>query len=146
MSARMGMTRAGAVCACWVALAVTGALAFGCSRGQPASREERLAHGRQILQRMSDALASTDAISVATHETMRRVTATGEAQNEHLTRETVMRRPNRLYFKTSGDRSSEAWYDGAGLTIALHGERVFGQASMPETVDRLLDTLRDRYG
>ena len=63
-----------------------------------------------------------------------------------ITRETIVRRPDRLHFKTAGDVQNEGWYDGIGLTLAAHKQKVFAQARMPETLDRVLDTLHERYG
>ena len=63
-----------------------------------------------------------------------------------LTRETTVRRPDRLYSKVSGDRHNEVWYNGVGITLVMHGEKVFGQARAPETLDKTLDALNERYG
>ena len=47
---------------------------------------------------------------------------------------------------TTGDRQNETWYDGVGLTLVLHKDKVFGQARMPETLDKTLDAMHERYG
>ena len=57
----------------------------------------------------------------------------------------TMRRPDRFYAKTTGPRALEAWYNGKTLTIASHADKVFAQAPMPETTDRTLDALAERY-
>ena len=57
----------------------------------------------------------------------------------------TMRRPDRFYTKTTGGRGLEAWYNGKTLTIAMHADKVFAQAPMPETIDRTLDALAERY-
>src|SRR5262249_34711538 len=41
---------------------------------------------------------------------------------------------------------SEGWYDGVGLTLVMHKDKVFAQARMPETLDRTLDAIQERYG
>ena len=64
----------------------------------------------------------------------------------NLTRDTTIRRPDRLYIQTAGDVENEAWYDGVGLTLVLHKNKVFGQARMPETLDKTLDAMHERYG
>ena len=45
----------------------------------------------------------------------------------------------------TGSRSLETWYNGKTLTIASHPEKVFAQAPMPDTIDRTLDVLAERY-
>jgi hypothetical protein len=117
----------------------------GCSR-EPATETERAARGREILDRVSSTLGKADALVVDTRE--RRVEkGSGDTPRERtLTRTTVLQRPARLYFTASGDRRVEGWYDGVGLTLALHHEKVFAQARMPETLDRTLDAIAERYG
>jgi hypothetical protein len=123
------------------------ALSAGCSERQ-LTQEERLARGRQIVQQFSDKLSAARAFSVTTDE--KRVETPPNASSSRtitLTRETIVRRqPDRLYFRTSGDRNNEAWYDGVGLTFVVHPEKVYAQARLPETLDRALDALVERYG
>ncbi len=45
----------------------------------------------------------------------------------------------------TGGLALEAWYNGKVLTIAAHNDKVFAQAPMPETIDRTLDALAERY-
>ena len=45
----------------------------------------------------------------------------------------------------TGGRGLETWYNGKTLTIASHPHKVFAQAPMPETIDRTLDVLAERY-
>jgi hypothetical protein len=33
------------------------------------------------------------------------------------------------------------WYDGVGLTVVMHDNKVFAQARMPETLDKTLDAM-----
>jgi hypothetical protein len=121
-------------------------LTTACGPGEPRTDAERLARGREIVERMSAKLSSAPTFSVSTREARDQIKATGEVQRVTLTRETVMKRPNRLYFKTAGDVQNEGWYDGVGLTIAMHKEKVFAQARMPETLDKTLDSMHERYG
>jgi hypothetical protein len=103
------------------------------------------ARGRQIVERMSTTLASAQSLSVTTHEVRDRVKADGSIQHVNAVRQTVVRRPDRLYFRSTGDVNNEGWYDGVGLTLALHNEKVFAQARMPESLDRALDAIHERY-
>jgi len=95
---------------------------------------------------MSARLGGSQSFSVTTSEVRDQVKRSGQAQKVNLTRATVVRRPDRLYTKTDGDLQNESWYDGIGLTIVLHKDKVFGQARMPETLDKTLDAMGERYG
>ena len=121
-------------------------LSIQCGRGEPRTEAERAARGRELVEAMSRKLSSAAALSVRTSERSERIRPGGAIQPVALTRETSMRRPDRFHFKTAGDMQVESWYDGIGLTIAMHKEKVFAQARMPETLDRVLDTLHERYG
>jgi hypothetical protein len=121
---------------------VTGA----CSPRVPRTDAERLTRGREIIDEMGTRLGSAQALSVTTREARDIVKPNGQPQTLTLTRKLTLRRPDRLYVETSGDQRNELWYDGVGLTMALHNEKVFGQARMPETLDRTLDAMNERYG
>jgi hypothetical protein len=121
-----------------VALTLLAGTAWSCS-SDPASR------GREIVERMSTTLGSAKALSVATREVRDRVKADGSIQQVTMSRETVVRRPDRLYTRATGDVNTEVWYDGIGLTVVLHKEKVFAQARLPETLDRALDAIHERY-
>jgi hypothetical protein len=124
------------------ALVAAGTLA--CSR-EP-SPEERLARGRELVQRMSDQLARTTAFRVVSRETRERVKRDGNKKPLSIERTTIVRRPDRLHSRASGDVNTELVYDGVGITFISHKDKVFGQSRMPETLDRMLDALADRYG
>lgn len=129
-----------------VLLLSAAALAPGCGSSEPSTDVERLARGREIIEKMSSKLGGAQALSVTTKEVREQRSVGGKPQTVTLTRETVIRRPDRAYFKTSGDVQNEGWYDGVGLTLALHDQKVFGQARMPETLDKTLDAMHERYG
>jgi hypothetical protein len=127
-----------------IAIAAVGSTA--CGSGEPRTDAERLSRGREIVERMSAKLGSTPAFSVTTSEIRDEIRSGGATERVALTRETTIRRPDRLYSKISGDRHNEIWYDGVGLTLALHNEKVFGQGRAPETLDKTLDAIHERYG
>jgi hypothetical protein len=126
-----------------LALLLAGA---ACGTREPATEAERLAYGRAIIARMSEQLGAAKAFSVTTEETRVEIDAKGQPQTVRLSRETVVRRPDRLYSRIISDRPREIWYDGVGLTVVMHGEKVFAQARMPETLDKTLDAMHERYG
>jgi len=117
-----------------------------CRSGEPATDAERSARGREILERVSTTLGAARTLAVDTQEERVQKGSGGDPRDVRLTRRTIVRRPDRLYFKATGGRDVEGWYDGVGLTLALHHDKVFAQARMPETLDRSLDAIAERYG
>lgn len=121
-------------------------LTVGCGPGEPRTDAEKLARGKEIIERMSTKLASAPALTVTTRESRERIKSDGQVETVSMTRDVVIKRPNRAYYKATGDADSEAFYDGVGLTIVLHKDKVFGQARMPETLDKTFDAMHERYG
>jgi hypothetical protein len=116
-----------------------------CGPREPTTDAERLARGRELVQQMSARLAAAADLSVATTE-MRDVVrgARGKEQVSQTGVYTV-RRPNRFYAKMTGGLGLESWYNGKIATIVAHPNKVFAQAPMPDTIDRTLDALAERY-
>ena len=125
-------------------LAAIGLVACGSSR-EPTTDAERLARGRELVQQMSTRLAAATAMNVTTTEMRDVVRASGRKESVSQTGVYTMRRPDRFYAKMTGGRGLESWYNGKTLTIASHPDKVFAQAPMPETIDRTLDALAERY-
>jgi hypothetical protein len=117
----------------------------GCA-GQPATREEKLAYGKELLEEMSDTLAAARTISLSTTERVERADRDGSRHMERITREVHLRRPDRLWFRVTGDRNLEGFYDGERFTLVAHQEKVFGRIPAPPTVDATVRELRERYG
>jgi hypothetical protein len=130
--------------AAWVASCALIGLA-ACSSREPATDAERLARGRELVQQMSGRLAAAPAISVATTEVRDVVRRSGAKKEVSLTAIYTMRRPDRFHSRMTGGGGLESWYNGKTLTIAAHPHKVFAQARMPETIDRTLDALAERY-
>ena len=136
----------------WTAIRPRAALAacamlgvVACGSPEPSTDAERLARGRELVQRMSVRLAAANAISVTTTEVRDTVRRSGAKEQSSLTAVYTLRRPDRFYVKMTGGRGLESWYNGKTLTIASHPHKVFAQAPMPETIDRTLDVLAERY-
>jgi hypothetical protein len=125
---------------------IGGLLSGSCGSGEPRTDAERLARGRELVGRMSAALAKAPGFSVTTHEVRTELRTNGEERKLNLTREVTVRRPDRLYSKLTGDRANEVWYDGIGITVVMPADKAFGQARAPETLDKTLDALHERYG
>ncbi len=73
------------------------------------------------------------------------VRVSGSKESVSQTGVYTVRRPDRFYAKMTGGLGLETWYNGKTLTIAAHPHKVFAQAPMPETIDRTLDALAERY-
>jgi hypothetical protein len=129
-------------------LAIAAVIGFGiaCGSGEPRTDAERLARGREIIERMSAKLGEARALSVTTTEARDEVAPSGEVRPVSLSRDTIMRRPDRLYSTISGGHRREIWYDGVGVTVAMHDEKIFGQIRAPETLDKTLDAMHERFG
>jgi hypothetical protein len=127
----------------WTAALV---LSAGCAMHEPPPPEDALHRGKDVVRRMSAALAAAPALTVATRETREQRVAGGTIATIALVRQTTVHRPDRLYFTSTGDVSHEGWYDGTTLTVAAHGDKVFARAAMPETLDRALDAIAERCG
>jgi hypothetical protein len=127
------------------ALVVSAIGLVGCGGREPATDADKLARGRELVQQMSAKLAAAPAISVTTSEVRDRVRLSGAKEAMSLTAAYTIRRPNGFYAKVTGGRGLESWYNGKTLTIASHPHKVFAQAPMPDTIDRALDVLAERY-
>jgi hypothetical protein len=116
-----------------------------CGSKEPTTDADRLARGRELVQRMSDRLAAASAITVTTSEVRDLVRLSGAKETVPVTSVYTIRRPDRFHAKMTGGRGLESWYNGKTVTIAGHPDKVFAQAPMPETLDRTLDALAERY-
>ncbi|HEY1304037.1 MAG TPA: DUF2092 domain-containing protein [Vicinamibacterales bacterium] len=112
--------------------------------GACGTRDKR-ARGEDLLKQTSARIASAQALSVTTDETNDRVARDGKTRQVHLQRLVTVRRPDRMWFKTSGDRNTEGFYDGSRLTLLFHGEKVFGIIPTPATLDDTIQTVSERY-
>ena len=126
-----------------LALAASGLVA--CGPREPSTPAERLVRGRELVQQMSARLASAKEVSVTTTEMREVVRLSGKKEPMSGTGEYILRRPDHFRAKPTSGRGVEAWYNGKVLTIAVHQEKVFAQAPMPDTINRTLDALAERY-
>jgi hypothetical protein len=120
-------------------------MSAACGPGEPSTDAERLARGRDLVQKMSDRLGTATRLSVTTAETRDVVRLSGARESVTGTGEYIVQRPDRIHVRTTGARDLESWYNGKVLTIASHKDKVFGQAPMPENINRTLDVLAERY-
>jgi hypothetical protein len=128
------------------ALAALAAISVvSCGQKEPATDAERLARGRELVQQMSVRLAAATEMTVSTTEVRDVVRRSGTKDRVSLTGVYTVRRPDRFHTTLAGGKGLESWYDGKKLTVAVPQEKVFAQAPMPETIDRTLDALAERY-
>lgn len=120
-------------------------LLAACGPREPSTDAERLARGRELVQQMSDRLGAATRLSVTTAETRDVVRLSGAKETVTGAGEYTVQRPDHFHAKTAAGRNLESWYNGKVLTIAAHNEKVFGQAPMPENINRTLDALAERY-
>jgi hypothetical protein len=120
-------------------------LVTACGSAEPSTDAGRLARGRELVRQMSARLAAVNAVTVTTTEKRDHVHASGRKESIAQTGVYTMRRPDRFYTKMNGGQGLESWYNGKTITIASHPDRVFAQAPMPDTIDRTLDALAERY-
>jgi hypothetical protein len=116
-----------------------------CGPREPGTEAERLARGRELVEQMSARLAAATAVTATTTEVRDIVRVSGAKESVSQTGVYTVRRPDRFYVKMTGGRGLETWYNGKTLTIAAHPDKVFAQAPMPETIDRTLDAIAERY-
>lgn len=131
-----------------LALLLAGAAGWSaaCGPGEPRTDAERLARGREIIEAMSTRIGGAQTFTVTVSEKRQQLKSNGQTEPVSLVREMTIRRPDRMYVRTTGDLDNEVWYDGVGVTLVLHKEKAFAQARMPETLDKTLDAMHERYG
>jgi len=126
--------------------AFAASLGLACKPSEPRTEAEKLARGREIIEKMSAKLGSAQAFTVTSTEVRDEVKKSAPVKRVTLQRELTVRRPDRLYTKVTGDHQNEVWYDGVGITLVLHNDKVFAQGRAPETLDKTLDAIYERYG
>jgi hypothetical protein len=129
----------------WVLAGLATISLSACTSREPATDAERLARGRELVHQMSERLAAAQQATVTTTEVRDVVRRSGAKESVATTGAYTMRRPDRFYAKQAGRRGLESWYDGKTVTIAAPEHKIFAQAPMPETIDRTLDALAERY-
>jgi len=133
--------RAAALC-----LALGALLAAACSPKPAALTDaERLAKGKEILQKALSRVAAAQTVTFDVVQEISREGDGGTRKIQKVTNVAHLRRPDRLHLQAKGDLERDFWYDGTKATIALHKDKVFGEAPMPASVDEALDAIMSRY-
>jgi hypothetical protein len=100
--------------------------------------------GDALLKAMSQKLAAAQSFSFSTTEFHDRLKPNNKRVQLNVTRDVVVRRPNRFWAKYKGDRDFEFWYDGKMLTIISDTKKIYVQRELPPTLDEALDMLAQR--
>ncbi len=114
------------------------------STSAPAAVEPQ---AKELLQKMSNYLASLPELSVRTDGVTQVVRESGQRLDFDYSSVVRLRRPNHLRSDRRGDLASVAfYYDGKVFTLFGKDHQYFAQAAAPPTLDQALDAARDRYG
>ena len=131
---------------CLIAIALVAAAACG-GRPDPKTPEEAAARGDELLRKMGDTLKNAQALSVTITEAHEKVRRNGQKEPYTLTREIIVRRPDRLWAHTTGSdqRNIKATYDGKTVTIVGDTQKVWATFPGGSTLDETLDIASDRF-
>ncbi len=101
----------------------------------------------QLIKLTSDYLTSADAFRVKADVTYEEVLTSGKKIQLSRTVEVMLRRPDRIRVEVLGDRGSRrVYYDGKTLSMHHLDQTVYGIVDAPDTIDEMIDTLREQYG
>jgi hypothetical protein len=109
------------------------------------SESGRRSRGEDLLKAASTKIAGAEALGVSVDETTEHVARDGEKEITYIERQVIVRRPDRLWFRSTGDRDIEGVYDGKQMTLLFHGQKVFGIIPTPATLDETLHIVSERY-
>lgn len=111
------------------------------------SRAEIDPQADQALRSMSDLLSKAQALSFQAEGTMDEVLETGQLSQFSRKSKIILARPGRLHAETEGDDvSRSAWYDGKTVTVLDKRENVYGSVQVPNTIEKMLDLVIEKYG
>ncbi len=131
---------------------LTAIAAAGCGGGSGntatsnAKPGETKAKADEILAKMTEKIKATPAFSVTTVENSDRLKRGGEMAKLNVTRSLTVKSPDRLHFKTTGDRDLEVFYDGKSMILMSHKDKVWGQLNAPPTLTETMAKIEDHYG
>ncbi len=126
--------------------AITGA---GCGGGATTSSSNNVAtkaNAEAILTAMTEKLTSAPAVSFSTTETADRLKRGGEIVKVNVNRSVTFKKPDRMYFKVTGDRDLEVFYDGKTVTLVTHKDKVWGELPAPPTLAETIEKISENYG
>jgi hypothetical protein len=104
--------------------------------------------GKRRLKEMSDLLAASTTMRVETSEVHEWMGDAGTGRLEGV-RKAAIWKPNALWESVRGSGSREIdyelYYDGVNLSMENHSHKVWAQAEVPPTLDKMLDEMAWRF-
>lgn len=101
----------------------------------------------QLIKVTSDYLASADAFQVKAVVTYDVILNSGKKLQMERLVEVMVRRPNRVRVEMKDDGGSHRiYYDGKTLSKHHLDRNVYATVDAPETIDKMIDSLRAKYG
>ena len=100
-----------------------------------------------LLKRMSGVLAKAETLRFKAYTLFDDFEDSGVKYKRGILQEFAVRRPNRMYFRSTADRgwTREGWYDGKTFTVAMPDQKAFARIEAPPTLDGLLNLLQEKY-
>ncbi len=113
----------------------------------PASRPAIDPQASALLQKMSDTLAAATKLSFSVNAISEQLLDSGQKIDVARNSAVNLQRPDRLDVSITGDNDDlHVVYDGKLVSINNLRKHVYGQISVPATIDGAIDTLADKYG
>ncbi len=101
----------------------------------------------QLVKLTSDYLTSADRVRVQAEVTYDVVLTSGKKLQLARSVEVMLRRPDRVRVEVLDDRGTRrVYYDGTTLSMHHLEQNVYGIVDAPDTIDAMIDTLREQYG
>ena len=101
----------------------------------------------ELLREMSRFLRSRNTFALKAEIIRDEVLPTGERVQFGRRTSAVIRRPDRLWAKTDGDRrQGEMFYDGKQVTLFDSAEKHYAVVDAPSSIDETFDYLVEEYG
>jgi hypothetical protein len=101
----------------------------------------------ELLRAASQYLAQAKAFTVSAEIWQDTVLRDGRKVQGARTVDLQMRRPDKLHAEVrSAIRNRDLWYDGKNLTILDRDKNFYGTLDAPETLDKTIDFVEERFG
>jgi hypothetical protein len=101
----------------------------------------------EVLKKMGKCLAETSSFSVKAEKTSDFMLENGQKIQLSSTTRVIINRPGKLWARTTGDTGTEqAWYSDKMLTVFNEEAKTFSLIEVPETIDKMMDFLVQRFG
>ncbi len=123
------------------------ALALGIGVAAAGSVQADEAFARERVQAMSDYLAGQATLSFNFNSTLDIITGDDQKLGIASSGSAALARPDKLHaIRRGGFATIEVTFDGATVSILNATADVYTEASIPGSIDNLINTLRDEYG